>query len=93
MQHRPGDIENAPADWQPGRPVVTVADHEAWQAWSKARKLDAQRERRQRLRRIDYYPSEDAQAAIDARTHGREGGDYSSVIDALIRAGAGRLPE
>lgn len=76
--------------WEPGRPVLTAADHEAWQAWCKARKLDAQRERRHHLRRIDYYPSEDAQAAIDARTHGFAGGDYSSVIDALIVSGAGR---
>ena len=79
--------------WQPGRPVVTVADNEEWQVWRKASKLQAQRERRLQHRRIDYYPSDEAQDVIDSRTGRRGGGDYSSVIDALVIAGAGELPE
>lgn len=79
--------------WQPGQPVVTVADLAEWQTWKRARKIEGQRERRQRCRRIDYYPGPEAQAIIDARCGRWAGGDYSSVIDALILAGAGRLPE
>jgi len=47
---------------------------------------------RARMRRIDYYPGEDAQAAIDARTCQVTGGDYSSIIDALVLAGAEHVP-
>ena len=91
--------------WQPGRPVVTASDNDEWQAWCKVSKLQAQRERRLRYRRIDYYPSEEAQAVIDyypseeaqavidSRTGRRGCGDYSSVIDALVIVGAGELPE
>ena len=74
--------------WQCGGPVVTVADHDEWRAWRKASKLQAQRERRLRYRRIDYYPSEEAQALIDAVIV-RGYGNYSSAIDALVLAGAG----
>ena len=79
--------------WQPGRPVVTASDNGEWQAWCKVSQLQAQRERRLRYRRIDYYPSEEAQAVIDSRTGRRGCGDYSSVIDALVIVGAGELPE
>ena len=75
-------------DWQPGQPINTNADHRAWQAWCKAGKLKAQRERRAKYRRIDYCPSKEAQAVIDARTARWAGGDYSTVIDALVIAGA-----
>ena len=79
--------------WQPGQPVVTAGDVADWKAWRRARKADAQRWRRKHSRRIDYYPGEDAQRIIDARTFPAAGGDYSGVIDALVLAGAGRLPE
>jgi hypothetical protein len=79
--------------WQLGQPVVTSADVADWQAWRKASKLQAQRARRRMYRRIDYYPSDEAQDVIDSRTGRRGGGDYSSVIDALVIAGAGELPE
>jgi hypothetical protein len=80
--------------WRPGLPVVTAADVAAWQAWSRARILEGQRKRRGRLRRIDYYPSPEVAAIIDARCLRAAGGDYSSVIDRLILAAAiGRLPE
>ena len=78
--------------WIPGLPVVTVADHADWQAWRKASKLQAQRERRLQYRRIDYYPSDEAQAVIDAITV-RSYGNYSTVIDALVLAAAEELPE
>jgi MoxR-like ATPase len=79
--------------WQPGRPVVTATDNDEWQAWRKTSKLQAQRERRLRYRRIDYYPRDEAQAVIDSRTGRRGCGDYSSVIDALVLAAADELPE
>lgn len=74
--------------WQPGQPAVIAADVADWQAWKRTRKIEGQRYRRQHVRRIDYQPGKDAQAIIDARTHRRVGGDYSSVIDALVLAGA-----
>jgi hypothetical protein len=86
--------------WQPGQPIITAADEAQWREWKRARKLEGQRWRRQRYRRIDYYPGENAQAAIDARTHSGCGGNYSAVLDALVLAGAealrrrvGRIPE
>jgi hypothetical protein len=78
--------------WQPGRPVVTATDNDEWQTWRKTSKLQAQRERRLRYRRIDYYPSDEAQTVIDALTV-RGCGDYSTAIDALVIAGAGAIPE
>jgi hypothetical protein len=79
--------------WQPGQSVLTACDHNDWQAWRKARKLEQQRERRSRHVRIDYYPSKAAQDAICARAGCFVGGDYSAVIDALVLAGAGEFPE
>lgn len=79
--------------WQPGQGVVTPSDHAEWQAWCKARKLEQQRARRRRFARIDYQPSEAALAVIRARLTRRAGGDYSSVIDALVVAASGKLPE
>ncbi|AND70212.1 hypothetical protein ATSB10_27580 [Dyella thiooxydans] len=43
--------------------------------------------------RIDYYPSRQAIEAISARTFPYAGGDFSSVIDRLVLAGAATLPE
>ena len=77
--------------WQPGQPVATAADVAEWQAWKRTRKVEGQRARRQRFRRIDYYPGKDAQAIIERRTHRAVGGDYSSVIDALVLAGAAAI--
>jgi hypothetical protein len=79
--------------WTPGRPVITPLDEYQWQAWRKARKLEQQRQRRQSITRIDYQPSDAALAVIQLRLAPRVGGDYSSVIDALILAGRGALPE
>lgn len=85
-------IDNGP--WRPGLPVVTGADFAAWEAWRRARIREGQRQRRRRLRRIDYYPSPEAAEVIDASCFPGTGGDYSSVIDALILAAAqAGLPE
>lgn len=78
--------------WQPGQPVLTATDEAAWMSWKKARKLEQQRERRQRYPRIDYYPSKEARAAIECLCYQGEGGDYSSVIDRLVLE-ATDLPE
>ena len=53
--------------WQPGLPIVTVADHAEWQAWRKTRKLEEHRERRATYARIDYYPSDVALRIIGAQ--------------------------
>jgi hypothetical protein len=79
--------------WQPGQPTVTASDNAEWRAWCKTRKLEQQRERRGRYPRIDYYPSPAALAVIASKVSNRAGGDYSSVIDALIWPAADHLPE
>lgn len=79
--------------WQPGQRVLTANDHAEWQAWRKARRLEQQRQRRAKYPRIDYYPSNAAQAAIYERTGYFAGGDYSAVIDKLVLAGAAEFPE
>jgi len=58
----------------------------------KHRALERQRARRKRLRRIDYYPSPEAAAIIDAHLSRFAGGDCSSVINRLIKAAA-LIPE
>lgn len=79
--------------WQPGLPVVTASDDAEWRAWRKARRLEQQRARRRQYPRIDYYPGEAAQAVITANAGNFPGGDFSTVIDRLILAGVGELPE
>ena len=72
-------------DWQPGQPIATPDDERAWQAWRTACKLDGQRWRRARLVRIDYMPSPDAQAVIDAkRGHRYPLNTNSGVLDAIV---------
>ena len=70
--------------WQPGQPIRTQQDIIEWQEWKRDSKLEAQRWRRIRYRRIDYYPSKEAAAVIDSLTSRYAGGDYSSVINQLI---------
>jgi hypothetical protein len=79
--------------WQPGQPILSASDDADWQAWRKARKLEQQRERRQRYPRIDYYPSDVARTVIMANAGNYPGGDFSAVIDRLILSGVGELPE
>lgn len=79
--------------WQSGQPILSASDDADWWAWRKARKLEQQRERRRRYPRIDYYPGKNALAVIMANAESRSGCDYSTVIDRLILAAAGELPE
>ena len=79
--------------WRPGLPVASASDDADWQAWCKARKLEQQRQRRQRYPRIDYYPGKQARAIIMANTGNHPGGDYSTVIDRLILSGLSESPE
>ena len=79
--------------WQPGQPVLSASDTADWQAWRNARKLEAQRARRQQYPRIDYYPSKESRAAILKRIRPGVGGDQSSVIDRLILSGLGEDSE
>ena len=51
----------------------------------KARILERQRQRRARNRRIDYYPDPEAARVIDAQVRNVAGGDYSSVINRIVR--------
>jgi hypothetical protein len=79
--------------WQPGQPILTMTDYEQWQQWRKCRVLEAQRKRRARLRRIDYYPNPETAKVIDSLTEHSAGSDYSSVIDRLVLAAGDDLPE
>ena len=72
------------SNWKPGMRVVAAEDVEAWQAWKKESKLAAQRYRRGKYPRIDYYPGKDARAVILSYVGNLAGGTYSSVIDNII---------
>ena len=78
--------------WAPGRPVLTAQDHTEWLSWRKERKRQQQRDRRAGLRRIDYHASRDVAAALDLLWRPKPGGDYSSIIDGIVRDWLGDLP-
>jgi hypothetical protein len=69
--------------WQPGAPISTEQDKTEWLTWRRERILTLQRDRRARMRRIDYYPSE-AVAVINRLRVPRTGGDASSIINMII---------
>jgi hypothetical protein len=71
------------APWRPGLPVATKLDHDDWAVWKRERVLSLQRERRQRLRRIDYYPSRHVLPVIDRLT-AQWGGSVGSTLDRII---------
>ena len=73
-----------PGSWQPGTPVITEQDRAEWQTWRRERILKLQRDRRRALRRIDYYPSENAAAIIEQLRTGRYGGDASSTLNRIV---------
>lgn len=58
----------------------------------KLRVLEAQRDRRAKYPRIDYYPSKAALEIIRECTHEHAGGDYSSVINQIVQEWAD-IPE
>ena len=78
--------------WQPGMPIITAQDRAAHSAWRHERALTLQKDRRQRLHRIDYYPSEEAVALIDRLRAPRCGGDASSILNRIVCEWAARRP-
>lgn len=72
------------SNWISGMPVVTGADIAAWKLWRAERRRELQRYRRQDVRRIDFYPDEDALRAIGLLWQPRrEGRDQSTVLNAI----------
>jgi len=65
-------------------PALTAEDRAECQLWRQFRALKAQRERRQRMRRIDYYPSETAAAIIDQLRRCRGARGDSSILDRIV---------
>lgn len=56
-----------------------------WRAWRRNRALEQQRDRRSKLRRIDYQDvSDDAAKVIDRECSSCAGGDYSSVLNQIV---------
>ena len=70
--------------WQPGMPVITAQDRAEWTAWRRDRVLTLQRDRRKRMRRIDYYPSKEVAALIESQRAPRCGGDASSILNRIV---------
>ena len=70
--------------WQPGMPVVTAQDHAEWTAWRHDRALTLQKDRRKRMRRIDYYADEAAAAIVDKLRAPGIGGDASSILNRIV---------
>lgn len=78
--------------WTPGKPVITAADQAEWLAWRSERKRQQQRDRRARLRRFDYHASPDTAAVLEHFWRPHPGGDFSSVIDRIVRDWLAKLP-
>jgi hypothetical protein len=72
------------AGWQPGKPVITAQDHAEWTAWRHDRALTLQKDRRKRMRRIDYYPDEPAAAIVDKLRAPGIGGDASTILNRIV---------
>jgi hypothetical protein len=70
--------------WQPGMPIRADRDEAEWRAWRRERILTLQRNRRARMRRIDFYASPEAVAIIDRVRTPRAGGDASSIVNQII---------
>jgi hypothetical protein len=67
--------------------------NEPHEIWAKRRILEAQRRRRSRERRIDYYASPEADVIIDSLRRPAAGGDASSILNHIVTewaAGRGR---
>lgn len=71
--------------WKPGQPVLTERDRADWLAWRSEKKRQDQRHRRAKLHRIDYCASPDIAAALATMWRPHAGGDYSSIIDGIVR--------
>ena len=72
------------AGWQPGMPVITAQDRAEWTSWRHDRALTLQKDRRKRMRRIDYYPDERAAAIVDKLRAPGIGGDASSILNRIV---------
>ena len=70
--------------WQPGQPVATEQDNKEWNQWRRESKREAQRRRRSRNPRIDYYPSPEADALIRSMAGRFAGRDFSSIINRIV---------
>lgn len=70
--------------WQPGQPVLSEQDHEEWERWRRDNKREAQRWRRARNPRIDYYPSPEADELIRSMSTRFVGGDFSSILNRIV---------
>jgi hypothetical protein len=79
--------------WLPGQPVVTAEDRAGWQHWRRFRILKDQRDRRAKMRRIDYYVSPAANAVIDSMRSKQVGGDASSILNRIVADWAARNSE
>jgi hypothetical protein len=79
-------MTDIPTGWQPGRPVITAADHQGWQAWRKARALALQRQRRHspHYLRIDYYAYGKMAKLIRDMVERGEVACYAHAIDRFI---------
>lgn len=85
----------AAGSWRPGMPVVSESDQTEWAVWRRQSKREAQRLRRTRYPRIDYYPDPLADEVIRSMSGPQAGGDLSSVISRIVAEWAqdhGRLP-
>jgi len=78
------DTSHGGSGWAPGKRVITDSDHAAWIAWRITSKRDAQRARRARYNRIDYYPDDHAATVIYGMHGRRSGDDLSSVINRIV---------
>ena len=74
--------------WQPGQPVATAQDREEWHQWRRDSKREAQRQRRARYPRIDYYPDDEATTVIYSLSKPQAGWDLSSVVNRIVAAWA-----
>jgi hypothetical protein len=86
------DMSEAESVWTPGKPVLTGADQAKWLAWRSNRRREQQRERRARLRRIDYHASIDTAMALERMWRPSPGHDFSSILDRIVREWLTSLP-
>lgn len=71
--------------WKPGTPANTEEDRRQREVWRRERAVERQRKRREGRVRIDYMPSPEALELIKRHTHKYVGGNYSAIIDKLIK--------
>jgi len=66
------------------RSAGTAEDHAEWQHWRRFCILEGQRDRRAKMRRIDYYASPAANTVIDSMRSKQVGGDASSILNRIV---------